>query len=280
MRSFLPNVLISAALVLLASTPGAGPGDLTLFDAPRGAWLGTLRPDAPVVVLGEEDGWRRIRLEAWVPVSSAGASPSGGSTGQPPPPSNGTESGPGPGARYAASSGATIRGVLTAEGDGPVGSSLIVLLASDLEAMDREHARAGEECAERLAGIDARITSLEDDVRRALNSSDNFREAATRSDSAKKELTAAETERREVLEDCRGRAEGIFQRHTVERTISNDRGSYEFLAVPPGRYRVIAIRTAEPSLAWSLDCAIEGGETTVLDPAVHRSPVRPFWGLK
>ncbi len=252
MRSSLPYVLISAALVLLASTPGAGPGDLTLFDAPRGAWLGTLRPDAPVVVLEEEDGWRRIRLEAWVPVSSAVASPSG----------------------------ATIQGVLTAEGDGPVGSSLIVLLTSDLEAMDREHARAGEECAERLAGIDARITSLEEDVRRALNSSDNFREAATRSDSAKKELTAAETERREVLTDCRGTAEGIFQRYTVERTISNDRGSYEFLAIPPGRYRIIAIRTAEPSLAWSLDCAIEGGESTVLDPAVHRSPVRPFWGLK
>ena len=66
-RSLLPYGLISAALVLLASAPGAGPGDLTLFDAPRGAWLGTLRIDAPVEVLAEEDGWRRIRLEAWVP---------------------------------------------------------------------------------------------------------------------------------------------------------------------------------------------------------------------
>ena len=251
-RSLLPYILISAALVLLASAPGAGPGDLTLFDAPRGAWLGTLRIDAPVEVLAEEDGWRRIRLEAWVPVSSAGASPSG----------------------------ATIRGVLTAEGDGPAGSSLIVLLASDLEAMDRDHARAGAECAARLAGIDARISSLGEDARRALNSSDNFREAATRSDHVKQELSAAQTERREALSDCRGTAEKIFQRHAVERTISNDQGSYEFLDIPPGRYRVIAIRTAAPSLAWSLDCAIEGEGMTVLDPAVHRSPVQPFWGLK
>ena len=279
-RFFLPYVLISAALVLLASTPGAGPGDLTLFDAPRGAWLGTLRPDAQVVVLAEEDGWRRIRIEAWVSVSSAVASPAAGSTGQPPQPPVSTETGAGPGARRAASSGGTVRGVLTAEGDGPAGSSLIVLLVSDLDAMDQEHARAGEECTERLAGIASRITSLGDDVRRALNSNDNFREAATRSDRAKDELTAAERERRDALRDCRGTAEGIFQQHTVERTISNDRGSYEFLDIPPGRYRVIAIRTAEPSFAWSLDCAVEGGETTVLDPAVHRSTVQPFWGLK
>ena len=59
-RSLLPYILISAALVLLASAPGAGPGDLTLFDAPRGAWLGTLRIDAPVEVLAEEDGCLHI----------------------------------------------------------------------------------------------------------------------------------------------------------------------------------------------------------------------------
>ena len=279
-RSFLPYALTAAALVLLASTPGAGPGDLTLFDAPRGAWLGTLRPDAPVVVLGEEEGWRRIRLEAWVPVSSAIGSSSGEGTGRPLAPSGGAEPTAGPAARSAASSAATILGVLTAEGDGPLGSSLIVLLASDLEGMDRDHARAGEECAARIAGIDARIASLEDDERRSLNSSDNFREAATRSDRAKEALTMAKMERREALRDCRETAEGIFQRHTVERTISNDRGSYEFLDIPPGRYRVIAVRTAEPPLAWSLDCAIEGGETAVLDPAMHRSPVQPFWGLE
>lgn len=278
-RPFLPYLLIPAALALLAPTPGAGPGDLTLFDAPRGAWLGTLRPDAPVVVLGEEDGWRRIRVEAWLPASSGVVSPSGGSTGQVPPPSRGPDSDESSGARHAASSRATIRGVLTADGDGPVGSSLIVLLVSDLEAMDREHARAGAGCAEHLAEIGARIASLREEVRRALNSSDNFREATTHSDRAKRELKGAEAERRNALSGCRQTAEGIFQRYTVERTISDGGGRYEFLDIPPGRYRVIATRTAEPTLAWSLDCAIEGGETIVLDPAVHRSPVEPFWGL-
>ncbi|MCZ6695190.1 MAG: hypothetical protein O7A63_01500 [Acidobacteria bacterium] len=278
-RSFLPFLLIPAVLALLASTPGAGPGDLTLFDAPRGAWLGTLRPDAPVVVLGEEDGWRRIRVEAWVSASSAVASPSGGSTGQATPPSRGQDSGGSPTARHASSPGATIRGVLTADGNGPAGSSLIVLLVANLEAMDREHSRAGEGCAGRLAGIDARIASLREEGRRALNSTDNFREATTRSDRAKQELKGAEAERRDALRACRETAEGIFQRHAVERTISDHGGRYDFLDIPPGRYRVIATRTAEPTLAWSLDCAIEGGETIILDPAVHRSPVEPFWGL-
>ncbi len=261
-------LVTSTLLLLLASTPGAGSAEMTIFDAPRGGWLGSLRADAGFEVLEERDGWRRIRLEAWVPAGSGGAetaAPSGSTSRERAPIGHGAT--------------ARIRGVLQSAGGDPPPAS-VVLLVSDLERLDQEHARAGAACSARLNAIDARLAALEKDYREALNSSDNFRVAATRSDRIRDELRAAESDRARASRDCRDEADALFQRHAARRTISDAGGRYEFDGVNPGRYRVIATRAAEPPVAWAFDCPVEGGGTIVLDPGAHRSAFAPYWDLR
>jgi hypothetical protein len=156
-----------------------------------------------------------------------------------------------------------------------------VLLVSDVDALDDEHARAGAECRGELDDVERRLEALRADREKALNSSDNFREAATRNDRAVSEINRTERARDELLDDCRKSADLLFQRHAVERTITDAEGRFEFSSVPRGRYRLIATRPAsEPPLAWSLDCTVEGDDTIVLDPLAHRSSMSPYWDLQ
>ncbi|HEU4403166.1 MAG TPA: hypothetical protein VFT43_13790 [Candidatus Polarisedimenticolia bacterium] len=277
MRRLAAGLLLSLGLIVLrADAPsGAGSGDLTLFDAPRGSWVATVRGDAPLAVLEDRDGWRHVRLEGWVPgPSSGGATPAVGGAPAAAPRS----------ADVATPAGGVVRGVLLPTPEAratTAGSGLIVLLLSNLEALDREHAAAGEECRTRIDAERAHVEALQADLLGALNSSDNFREATARSDRLRSQMEAAEKERLDHLTQCRRKAEAIFQRHTVARTISDDAGRFEFLGVQPGRYRVLAteVEGVAPR-AWSLECRVEGPGTKVLDPRTDRSPVDPYWGLR
>ena len=72
------RALFATVLVLLGAGVAhwwpalADDAEILLLDAPRGAWLGTLRPDAPVTVLEERDGWQRVRVEGWIAASRQG----------------------------------------------------------------------------------------------------------------------------------------------------------------------------------------------------------------
>jgi glyoxylase-like metal-dependent hydrolase (beta-lactamase superfamily II) len=57
--------LVLAGMLALVRL-SAGGGELVLFDAPRGAWLASMRPDAAIQVLEERDGWRHVRVDGWI----------------------------------------------------------------------------------------------------------------------------------------------------------------------------------------------------------------------
>jgi hypothetical protein len=179
--------------------------------------------------------------------------------------------------------GATVRGVLLptgAEGSDSVGGGLIVLLVGDLEQVDREHARAGEECLGAVEEGRAEVERRQVELQKMLNSSDNFREAATRNDRAKAELRRAERSLAERIDACRRSADEIFQQHAVRREISDSTGRFEFVGVRPGNYRVVATEIGgERPDAWSLRCVVQGSEPVVLDPRRDSQGPDPHWGL-
>jgi hypothetical protein len=273
MKKALLAVVVCALCLLKTIPPGrAGTGDLTLADAPRGTWLATVRADAPLSVLEERDGWKRVRIEGWLP---GGAVP----RGETPP----TGAGPADDASSPwAEGGATVKGVLLPnDGGAAAGSGLIVLLLSGLEDLDSAHRRMGEACTGSVGEVDSRIDRLESELAKALNSSANFREATQRNDRLKAEIKEARKERAVRLGECRHNADGLFDHHAIRRSISDARGAFEFDGVPPGRYRVVATEAGRDApRAWSLDCVVGGAETLVLDPRSDRSPVEPYWGLR
>jgi hypothetical protein len=298
--------MAGAAAVLAAAVAGAivgaGTPEILLLDAPRGAWLARLRGDAPLVVLEERDGWRRIRLEGWIPPAGPeGAAPPAGAVppaapaapvAAPPaavtaPPAAGTHAPAAVPATQAAPPtaipGATISGVLIAppgqESAGP-GAGLLVLLAGDLDRLDAEHRRAGEECREKLAQDDARLAEIETVLKKALNSSDNFQTAAGRYDRAKADKASAQKGRSADLAACRERADALFQEHAVARAITDGLGRFELPGVSPGRYRVVATDRGQPDpRTWSIDCRVDGSLPIVLDPRSGRGP-DPYWNLR
>jgi hypothetical protein len=262
-RRTLPLVL---ALVLLAATlvaVGGGTGEIVLFDAPKGAWLGALREDAPLVVLEEREGWRHVRLEGWTTGPAGGAAATAAPVGT--------------------DSAGVVEGVLAPPvgSTGQAGSGVLVLLVRDGTALDAEHRKAGEDCAARVAGKDRELDDLRADVTRALNSSDNFREAAGRNDQAKARVATAQRERQDLVRECRARAQQVFEGSVEKRAISDGGGRFEFRGVAPGHYRVVAFEaTGDQPRAWSFSFVIEGSAARVLDPAKDRSPVPADWGLK
>jgi hypothetical protein len=279
-------VIVSAALaglvfLVLLPVRGAETSDITLFDAPRGAWIATLRGDAPVTVLEERSGWRRVQVEGWVAGSTT---PAGGEAA----PSATIPSVAAPSPSVAeplpVQTGAAVRGVLLpSAGDRAAtpGAGLIVLLVSDLPALDAEHARAGEECRAGMDAADARIATLRAQYDKALNSTATFRDATTLSDRLKKEIRAEEKARQERIVACLVSADGLLQAHAMQRAITDSAGRFEFDRVPPGIYRLVATEAGvHQPRAWALDCVVTGPGILVLDPRKDASAFKPYWGLR
>ena len=200
---------LGAILLLARFAPAAGGGGMTLLSTPGGAWLATVREDAPLTTIEESDGWRKVRIEGWIPLGAPG--PGGAPDAPPPPP-------PSPPA-----AGGTITGVLVPpagqESAGP-GSGILVFLVGDLDRLDAEHARVGEGCRAQLTADDAHLAELQQAVDQALNSSTNFSTATHRYDQAKSDLAAGRKERAAHLQDCRARADALMSKYAVARTVS------------------------------------------------------------
>lgn len=245
------------------------PSDLTLFDAPRGAWLGTIRSDAEPVVLEERDGWRRVRVEGWIPVpeSQGAASPAGG------------DPAPATGETHV---GATVHGILPSKGGfNPADEGMIVFLVSDPDGFDRDHVRVGVECRGQVAGRRERVVALRGELDRALSSSENFRDAAGSHDRLRDQLAEAEQDLQGRLGACRRRAAAIVMERAVRRTAPDGSGRFELKHVAPGRYRVIAMDPAGASRAsFSFECSVAGSGTREIDPRTDRSSVDLYWGLE
>jgi hypothetical protein len=280
-------ILLAAA----AAAPvlgAAGGGDLALFDAPRGAWLASVRSSGDLVVLEEREGWRRVRLEGWMPAPAgegAGERPTPG-TAPPavaPPMAQGTVVSPGSAPAGAPAEG-MIEGILfPLAGMQPAtpGADLVVRLVGDLEHLDADHKTLGDECRGEIARDDARVADLESAARHALNSSENFHEAAARSDRAKADLARTRAERDETMEGCRRRADALFDRYAVVRTLSDASGRFAFHKVVPGRYRILAVlHGSGASRSWCLPADIEAGQDLVLDPRTLAPGPDPYWGLR
>ncbi len=287
MKRMLAPVLIVVALFCLMSTAsGEGVGELVLLDHPKGTWLATVRGDTALAVLEERDGWRRVRLEGWTMAAPGPATAPGPAAAPVPAAAPGPSAAPAPetsALHEGASGGARIQGVLAPDirARGTAGAGVLVLLVPDSEGLDAEHRRAGEECEGRVGALNRQIETLGTELQGALNSSDNFREAATRNDQIKARLKNAERERLLAIQDCRGRAEAIFQRHAVARSISDGDGRFGFEGVVPGRYRVVAFETTgDRPRSWSLGCVIEGTGTRVLDPRADRTASEADWGMR
>lgn len=277
MKRTMTVTCLALALLCSAAAANRSTGEIVLFDGPRGAWLGALREDAPLVVLEERDGWRRVRLEGWImaPPGAGGASPPGGERLDP-----GTTEGAAPAAPRP---GAILQGVLAPaiEAGGPAGAGVLVLLVRDGGGLEAEHERAGLECRGYLDRKDRDIEAARAEVVRALNSSDNFREAASRSDQAKARLAKAERERRQLIQECRARALAIFETAVAGRAISDGSGRFEFQGVGPGLYRVVAFETTgDGARSWSFSLPTDGDGRRVLDPVADRSRVPADWGLR
>ncbi len=149
------------------------------------------------------------------------------------------------------------------------------------DALLADHRRAGDDCRARVGDKDREIEGLRTDLERALNSSDNFREAATRNDRTRTRLKAAEKERQLIVQECRGKAQDIFEHAAVQRAISDGNGRFEFEGVEPGRYGVVALESSgEKARSWSFECLIAGAEARVLDPAANRAGFEADWGLR
>ena len=251
-------------LVSLRFAPALpGGSEVVLLDAPRGAWVASVRADAALTVIEERDGWRKVRIEGWT------------TTGQeePPPPASAT-----------APARAVVTGVLvplSEQQSETVGAGLLVLLVGDRDRLKEEHRILGEECVGGVNALDARIADREAALRKALNSNDNFTIAAKRNDQAKAELAAARKERAEYVERCQDRADGLFSAGAVARAISDATGRYEFPGVPTGRYWVVAgDHHGATARAWWLDCNVSGSEAIVLDPRAADPVGDPYWGLR
>ena len=260
--------LVLACAALAAA--GRGGGEIVLFDAPKGGWLGSMREDAPFVVLEERDGWRRVRLEGWTREAAAAPASTAPGTG---------EAGEAP----AVSSQTIVQGVLApypGAAGGP-GAGVLVLLVKESETLDAEHRRQGAECRARLDQQDRDLERLGKEADRALRSSDNFREASDRSDQARNRLAAGQRARRDLLRECRERAQGVFEKDVASRAISDPGGRFEFQAVAPGRYRAVAFEIAgDAPRAWSFSFQVDRSGPRVLDPAADRSPMPADWGLR
>ena len=267
-RILAPALIVTALFCLMSAASGEGAADLVLLDHPKGRWLATVRGDTALTVLEEQDGWRRVRLEGWTMAAPGPATAPAPEASAPP---------------AAAAGGARILGVLAPDirAGGATGAGMLVLLARDGEALDAEHRRGGEECGARVRELDRQIESLGTELQGALNSSSNFREATTRSDQIKSRLKNGERERLLAIQECRGRAEAIFQRHAVARAISDGDGRFGFEGVVPGRYRIVAFDPAgDRPRSWSLGCVIEGPGTRVLDPRADRTASEADWGVR
>lgn len=274
-------ILLGVGLVLGAAALAADEAGLVVFDAPRGAWLGELRRDAPIQVIEERDGWRHIRIEGWV--HDGAPLPPGASSSAPPAAGIGS---PAPAAAPPAGttpSATTLRGLLTPRpGMEPatVGGGLAVLFLPDPDATDAAHRTLGEPCRAALADLDKRLVTLDQDVQASLNSSSNFKEAAQRNDRAKAALAAAQRERADRLSACRGQAEAFFSGRAVARTVSDAAGRFEIAGLSPGRYRVVAMeRTPSGARGWSMSAAIPQAAETPLEGGAADGP-DPYWNLR
>ncbi len=290
-RAVLPALLALVLLCVSVAAADHDAGEIVLFDLPRGGWLGALRNDAPLVVLEERDGWRHVRLEGWIIGASPGRAGSGPTAAPEPgstrtrtiaPGDDTTAAVPGGTAQTAARE-AIVQGVLAPPmgAGGSAGAGVLVLLVQDDKNLDEEHRKTGEACRARLDQKDRDLEALRAEVNRALNSSDNFREASGRNDDAKTRLIRGQRERRDLLQECRVRAQAIFQGSGVQRAISDGSGRFEFQGVGPGRYRVVAFETTgDAPRSWSFAFVFEGRGTRVLDPDADRSPLPADWGLR
>src|SRR2546425_3854596 len=79
-RAHLPALVALALVCVTLAAAGRGAGEIVLFDAPKGGWLGALRDDASLVVPEERNGWRHVRVEAWIVNPAAGHAGASGPT--------------------------------------------------------------------------------------------------------------------------------------------------------------------------------------------------------
>jgi hypothetical protein len=261
------GLLVLLAQRMAPATPETS--ERVLLDAPRGAWVASVRADAALTVLEERDGWRKVRIEGWTTIDP------GGSLATAPVTQAAPATGP---------AAATVKGALVPlpgqQPDTP-GAGLLVLLVSDLERLGTEHRTLGEECREGAVKREARIADLEAALRTALNSSDNFTTAAKAHDKAKAELAAARKDRADYVERCRERADALFEGHTVKRAISDGRGAFEFPEVSAGAYWVVAgDHRGQTARAWWLECRVSSQEAVILDPRAAAPVGDPYWGLR
>jgi microcompartment protein CcmL/EutN len=269
-------------MLAIASLSSGGGGEIVLFDAPRGAWLASMRPDAAVKVLEEQDGWRHVRVEGWIPV---GATPAPGTEG----PASGSHAPAAPEAEApppvaAKAGGASIAGLLVAMpgmASPTPGGNLVVHLIGDTAALDAELKKEGEPCRASLQESDAAIAALEDQVKKALNSSTNFTEATHTYDRAKSSLAAARKDRAARVETCRTAVDARLAAHAAARALSDPIGRFDFKDVPAGHYRVVAAEHSATALrVWSMECAIGAGESVVLDARTATPGPDPYAGLR
>jgi hypothetical protein len=269
-------------MLALASLSSGGGGEIVLFDAPRGAWLASMRPDAAVQVLEEQDGWRHVRVEGWIPVGTTPAPGAAGPvTGAPTPAAPDTVAPPPVAAK---AGGAGIAGLLVAMpgmASSTPGGNLVVHLIGDTAALDAELKKEGEPCRESLRESDIAIATLEDQVKKALNSSTNLTEATHRYDRARSDLAAAKRDRAARVETCRVDVDSRLAAHAAARVLSDPNGRFDFRDVSAGHYRVVATEhSASAVRVWSMECPVTAGESLVLDPRTAPPGPDPYLGLR
>jgi hypothetical protein len=277
-------LVCGGALVVAVLAGAAGGAGLQLFDAPRGAWLAEARTDASIQVLEERDGWKRVRIEGWVPddALAAIAAPAGGADAA-------IAAAAAPGIAAAAplpaahGTGATIQGVLMPTAGmvpATVGASLPVLLIADVAKYTAEQQALVTSCRARIASQDAASEEAQRRLDAAFNSSGNFTEASRRNDRAKADLAAAKKARDEAVSACVDEADALAQRFAVARAPADTAGRFQFASLDPGTYRVFASEHREGAVrAWAFDATVTPGATVVLDP-VTAAARDPYAGLR
>jgi hypothetical protein len=272
------------------------------FVGARGAWLAEARTDASVVVLEERDGWKRVRIEGWVPADAV----TGAAATEPPIASPATEfATPAPAAAAAgygssgagadtqaargetdrggrSSGGASIEGTLMPTAGmvpATVGANLAVFLIADVGRYHAERQALATTCGQRIAAQDAAAEEARTRLQGAFNSTTNFTEASRRHDRAKADLAAAKKGRSAAVSACIAEADALADRLAVARAPSDNAGRFVFTGLGAGRYLVFASDHREGvDRAWAFDATTTSGATVALDPVSAASP-DPYAGL-
>lgn len=252
-----------------ADEPARTRTETTLRPAPGSSETqGLLSRGTPATVLERQEGWVRVRVEAWIPASALDAA-------EPEPPTTPAE------VPAASRAGIPAAGpaAVTVEGSFSLklrelrkrgGAGALCWLVPPSADLGREEHETAES-NERLAALEQQAAQLEREAARAMSGS-NFTAAMQQHDRLMVRRARVLDERQTILAARHGRHEARARGAAVAHSVADSKGWFSFTGVPAGTYVLYARLTRDDlDLEWIQTVAAEHGTVRIdLDEASAR----------